>query len=103
MVPSRFAFWGLTLSPSPAREPFGGVPRQRAANAPHPPPQDTSKLVGSQTLLPEQSHVRYWSETSNNPSQRLIVPWPEGMHRWDVLKVSLEQLRDKLSTAKMAT
>jgi hypothetical protein len=35
------------------------------------------------------------------PYQRLGVPWPEGMRWWDVLKLTPEQLRDKLSTAKM--
>jgi hypothetical protein len=36
------------------------------------------------------------------PYQRLGVPWPEGMRWWDVLKLTPEQLRDKLSTAKKA-
>src|SRR6266478_3027041 len=34
------------------------------------------------------------------PYGRLGVPWPEGMRWWDVLKLTPEQLRDKLSTAK---
>jgi hypothetical protein len=37
-----------------------------------------------------------------SPYQRLGVPWPEGMRWWDVLKLTPEQLRDKLSTAKKA-
>jgi hypothetical protein len=36
------------------------------------------------------------------PYQRLGMPWPEGLRWWDVLKLTPEQLRDKLSTAKMA-
>jgi hypothetical protein len=36
------------------------------------------------------------------PYQRLGVPWPEALHWWDVLKLTPEQLRDKLSTAKKA-
>jgi len=36
------------------------------------------------------------------PYQRLGVPWPEGMNWWDVLKLTPEQLREQLSTAKMA-
>lgn len=36
------------------------------------------------------------------PYQRLGVPWPEALRWWDVLKLTPEQLRDKLSTAKMA-
>jgi len=35
------------------------------------------------------------------PYGRLGIPWPEGMRWWDVLKLTPEQLRDKLSTAKM--
>jgi hypothetical protein len=34
------------------------------------------------------------------PYQRLGVPWPEGMRWWDVIKLTPEQVRDKLSTAK---
>lgn len=34
------------------------------------------------------------------PYQRLGVPWPEGLRWWDVLKLTPEQLREKLSTAK---
>jgi hypothetical protein len=36
------------------------------------------------------------------PYQRLGVPWPEGLRWWDVLKLTPEQLRDKLSTARKA-
>jgi hypothetical protein len=36
------------------------------------------------------------------PYERLGVPWPEGLRWWDVLKMTPEQLRDKLSTAKNA-
>jgi hypothetical protein len=35
------------------------------------------------------------------PYGRLGIPWPDGMRWWDVLKLTPEQLRDKLSTAKM--
>jgi hypothetical protein len=34
------------------------------------------------------------------PYQRLGVPWPEGLRWWDVLKMTPEQLQNKLSTAK---
>lgn len=34
------------------------------------------------------------------PYGRLGIPWPEGLRWWDVLKLTPEQLRDKLSTAK---
>jgi hypothetical protein len=36
------------------------------------------------------------------PYQRLGVPWPEGLRWWDLLKLSPEQLRDKLSTTPKA-
>ena len=38
----------------------------------------------------------------STPYQRLGVPWPEGLCWWDVLKLTPEQLRDKLSTAEKA-
>jgi hypothetical protein len=37
------------------------------------------------------------------PYQRLGVPSPEGTRWWDVLKLTPEQLRERLSTAKMAS
>jgi hypothetical protein len=37
---------------------------------------------------------------NTTPYQRLGVPWPEGMRWWDVLKLTPEQLRERLSTAK---
>ena len=36
------------------------------------------------------------------PYERLGVPWPPGLHWWEVLKLTPEQLRDKLSIATMA-
>jgi hypothetical protein len=36
------------------------------------------------------------------PYQRLGVPWPKGLRWWDLLKLTPEQLRDKLSTATKA-
>ena len=36
------------------------------------------------------------------PYQRLGIPWPENLPWWNVLKLTPEQLREKLSTAKMA-
>ncbi|MBV8092681.1 MAG: hypothetical protein JOY66_10720 [Acetobacteraceae bacterium] len=38
----------------------------------------------------------------STPYQRLGVPWPEGLRWWDVLKLTPEQLGNKLSTAKTA-
>jgi hypothetical protein len=37
---------------------------------------------------------------NSTPYERLGVPWPEGLRWWDVLKLTPEQLQDKLSTAK---
>jgi polyhydroxyalkanoate synthesis regulator phasin len=37
---------------------------------------------------------------NTTPYQRLGVPWPEDMRWWDVLKLTPEQLRERLSTAK---
>jgi hypothetical protein len=36
------------------------------------------------------------------PYQRLGIPWPEGLRWWDLLKLTPEQLRDKLSTVTKA-
>jgi cell division protein FtsB len=36
------------------------------------------------------------------PYERLRVPWPPGMRWWDLLKLTPEQLREKLSTAAKA-
>jgi hypothetical protein len=38
---------------------------------------------------------------NTTPYQRLGIPWPEGMRWWDVLKLTPEQLRERLSTAIM--
>lgn len=37
------------------------------------------------------------------PYQRLGVPWPEGMRWWEVLKLTPEQLRERLSITKLAS
>src|SRR4029077_2414865 len=39
--------------------------------------------------------------SKTTPYQRPGVPWPEGLSWWDVLKLPPEQLRNKLSTARM--
>jgi hypothetical protein len=36
------------------------------------------------------------------PYERLGVPWPDGVRWWDLLKLTPEQLRDRLSTTKRA-
>jgi hypothetical protein len=37
-----------------------------------------------------------------SPYQRLGVRWPEGLHWWQMLKLTPEQLREKLSTVRIA-
>ncbi len=37
-----------------------------------------------------------------SPYERLGVPWPKGMRWWELLKLTPEQLRDKLSTLQQA-
>lgn len=39
---------------------------------------------------------------NTTPYQRQGIPWPQGLRWWDVLKLTPEQLRHKLSTAKTA-
>jgi hypothetical protein len=39
---------------------------------------------------------------NTTPYERLGVPWPPGLPWWEVLKLTPEQLRDKLSTANLA-
>jgi hypothetical protein len=38
----------------------------------------------------------------SNPYQRLGVPWPNDLHWWELLKLTPEQLRQRLSTIKKA-
>ena len=37
-----------------------------------------------------------------SPYQRLGITWPEGLHWWDIIKMTPEQLREKLSAARAA-
>jgi hypothetical protein len=39
---------------------------------------------------------------NTTPYQRLGIPWPDDLSWWDMLKLTPEQLRDKLSTVKKA-
>jgi hypothetical protein len=48
-------------------------------------------------------HVfRTGKRRKTSPYQRLGLSWPEGLRWWELLKLTPEQLRDKLSTAKNA-
>jgi hypothetical protein len=49
------------------------------------------------------SHVfRRGRRRGQSPYRHLGIPWPEGMHWWDVLKWPPEQLQEKLSALTMA-
>jgi hypothetical protein len=62
----------------------------------------TQSLLDLKRLYWNCHTFRTGRRRNTTPYQRLGVPWPEGLRWWDVLKMSPEQLRDKLSTAKMA-
>ena len=62
----------------------------------------TQGLLDLKRLYWNSHTFRTGRRRQTTPYQRLGVPWPEGMTWWDVLKLSPEQLKDKLSTAKTA-
>ena len=62
----------------------------------------TQGLLDLKRLYWNCHRFRTGRRRGTTPYQRLGVPWPEGMRWGDVLKLTPEQLRDKLSTAKTA-
>jgi hypothetical protein len=62
----------------------------------------TQGLLDLKRLYWNSHTFRTGRRRNTTPYQRLGVPWPDGMDWWEVLKLTPEQLRDKLSTAKMA-
>lgn len=62
----------------------------------------TQGLLDLKRLYWNHHTFRTGRRRGTTPYQRLGVPWPEGMSWWDVLKLTPEQLRDKLSTTKQA-
>ena len=58
----------------------------------------TQSLLDLKRLYWNCHTFRTGRRRDTTPYQRLGVPWPEGLHWWDVLKLTPEQLRDKLST-----
>jgi hypothetical protein len=62
----------------------------------------TQNLLVLKRLYWNSHTFRSGRRRKTTPYQRLGVPWPEGLRWWDVLKLTPEQLRDKLSTAKKA-
>ena len=61
----------------------------------------TQGLLDLKRLYWNSHTFRTGRRRGSSPYQRLGVPWPEGLRWWDVLKLTPEQLRQKLSTAKM--
>lgn len=64
--------------------------------------QMTQGLLDLKRLYWNCHTFRTGRRRNTTPYRRLGVPWPEGMRWWDVLKLTPEQLRERLSTAKMA-
>jgi hypothetical protein len=62
----------------------------------------TQGLVDLKRLYWNCHTFRTGRRRKTTPYQRLGVPWPDGLRWWEVLKLTPEQLRAKLSTAKMA-
>ena len=62
----------------------------------------TQGLLNLKRLYWNCHKFRTGHRAGTTPYQRLGVPWPEGLRWWDVLKVTPEQLRHRLSTTKKA-
>jgi hypothetical protein len=62
----------------------------------------TQGLLDLKRLYWNSHQFRTGRRRGTSPYQRLGVPWPEGLPWWNVLKLTPEQLRDKLSATKMA-
>ena len=65
--------------------------------------QMTQGLLDLKRLYWNSHCFRSGRRRNTTPYERLGVPWPEGLRWWDVLKLTPEQLRNKLSTTKTAT
>jgi hypothetical protein len=63
----------------------------------------TQGLLDLKRLYWNCHQFRSGRRRQSSPYERLGVPWPEGLRCWDVLKLTPEQLRDKLSTTKNST
>ena len=62
----------------------------------------SQELLDLKRLYWNSHAFRTGRRRGTTPYQRLGVPWPEGMSWWNVLKLTPEQLRNKLSTHEMA-
>lgn len=62
----------------------------------------TQGLLDLKRLYWNSHTFRTGRRRGTTPYERLGVPWPKGLSWWEVLKLTPEQLRDKLSTATRA-
>lgn len=62
----------------------------------------SQELLDLKRLYWNSHEFRTGRRRGTTPYQRLGVPWPEGMSWWEMLKLTPEQLRDKLSTTEIA-
>lgn len=62
----------------------------------------SQELLNLKRLYWNSHEFRTGRRRGTTPYQRLGVPWPAGMSWWEVLKMTPEQLQNKLSTTKMA-
>jgi hypothetical protein len=60
----------------------------------------TQDLLDLKRLYWNCHRFRTGRRRGTTPYERLGIPWPEGLPWWDVLKLTPEQLRNKLSTTK---
>jgi hypothetical protein len=62
----------------------------------------TQELINLKRLYWNCHNFRTGRRRGTSPYERLGVPWPEDLRWWDLLKMTPEQLQEKLSTAKKA-
>jgi hypothetical protein len=62
----------------------------------------TQNLLDLKRLYWNSHTFRTGRRRGTTPYQRLGVPWPPGQRWWDLLKLTPEQLQEKLSTQRMA-
>ena len=62
----------------------------------------SQELLDLKRLYWNTHEFRTGRRRGTTPYERLGVPWPDGMSWWEVLKLTPEQLRDQLSTMKLA-
>jgi hypothetical protein len=63
----------------------------------------TQGLLNLKRLYWNCHSFRTGRRRGHTPYELLGLPWPDGLRWWDLLKLTPEQLRERLSTTKMAT